>query len=65
MSQQAWIGWKLKAEAFDRLVEKYQSLEKCDGFYSQNWLEFTELFEQELQKLKSTLLLEEETTKKT
>ncbi len=55
MRQQAPLAWKLKAEAFDRLVEKYRSLENHDGFYSRNWLELTELLEAELQELKWVL----------
>ncbi len=60
MHQQAPLAWKLKAEAFDRLVEKYRSLENHDGFYSRNWLELTELLEAELQELKWVLSSEAE-----
>ena len=56
MRRQAPLAWKLKAEAFERLVEKYQSLENHDGFYSRNWLELTELLEAELKELKKVLL---------
>ena len=60
MHQQASLALKLKAEAFDRLVEKYRSLENHDGFYSRNWLELTELLEAELQELKWVLSSEAE-----
>lgn len=60
MRRQVPLDWKLKAEAFERLVEKYQSLDNHDGFYSRNWLEFTELLEAELKELKWVLLSEGE-----
>ena len=59
MREQDRLEWKLKAEAFDRLVEKYRSLEDHDGFYSRNWLELSEQLETELKQLRWVL-----TTKK-
>ncbi len=51
MREQDRLEWKLKAEAFDRLVETYQGLEDHDGFYSRNWLELSEQMETELKQL--------------
>ncbi len=56
MRRQAPLAWKLKSEAFERLVKKYRSLENHDGFYSRNWLELTEFLEAELKELKWVLL---------
>ena len=55
MREQDRLEWKLKAEAFDRLVEKYRSLENYDGFYSRNWLELSEQLETELKQLRWVL----------
>ena len=55
MREQDRLEWKLKAEAFDRLAEKYRSLEDHDGFYSRNWLELSEQLETELKRLKWVL----------
>ena len=55
MCEQDRLEWKLKAEAFDRLTEKYRSLEDHDGFYSRNWLELSEQLETELKQLKWVL----------
>ncbi len=55
MREQDRLERKLKAEAFDRLTEKYRSLEDHDGFYSRNWLELSEQLETELNQLKWVL----------
>lgn len=36
---------KLKAEWFDRVIEKYKSLQADAGFYSKNWVELAEVIE--------------------
>jgi len=55
MMEQDQLEQKLKAEAFDRLMEKYRTLEDGDGFYSRHWLEFSVFLEQEAQKVQLTL----------
>jgi len=55
MTEQDQLAQQLKAEAFDRLMEKYRSLEDGNGFYSQHWLEFSVFLEQEAQKVQLTL----------
>ena len=55
MTEQDRLQFRLKAEAFDRLVEKYRSLEDDDGFYSRHWLEFSELLEQEVRQIQWVL----------
>ncbi len=52
MNEQELRVLKLKAEAFDRLVEKYKSLQDEAGFYSRNWVELAELIEAALEKLR-------------
>ena len=42
---------KLKAESFDRIVEKYKSLQADAGFYSKNWVELVEVIEDRLERL--------------
>ncbi len=39
---------KLKAECFDRIVEKYNNLQADAGFYSKNWVELAEVIENEI-----------------
>lgn len=51
MSEQEELRLRLKAEAFDRLVEKYQDLKGDDGFYSKNWVELSDFMEQEIRQL--------------
>ncbi len=51
MSEQEQLRRRLKAEAFDRLVDKYRDLKADDGFYSKNWVELSELIEHEIQQL--------------
>ncbi|MBI4444460.1 MAG: hypothetical protein HY645_01020 [Acidobacteria bacterium] len=46
---------KKKAEAFDRIVNLYRSLQDDAGFYSRNWVEMTELIEEELKKVRSAI----------
>ena len=55
MTEQDQLAQQLKAEAFDRLMEKYRSLEDGNGFYSRHWLEFSVFLEQEAQKVQLTL----------
>ena len=55
MTEQDQLAQQLKAEAFDRLMEKYRSLEDGNGFYSHHWLEFSVFLEQEAQKVQLTL----------
>lgn len=43
---------ELKAEAFDRIVEKYGVLQADAGFYSKNWVELAEVIDDALQLLK-------------
>jgi len=52
MNEQELKVLELKAEAFDLLVEKYNSLQSDAGFYSRNWVELGELFEAVLKKLR-------------
>ena len=52
MNEQELKVLELKAEAFDLLVEKYNSLQSDAGFYSRNWVELGELFEAILKKLR-------------
>ena len=52
MNEQELRVLKLKAEAFDRLVERYKSLQDEAGFYSRNWVELAELIEAALEKLR-------------
>ncbi len=52
MNEQESRILNLKAEAFDRLVEKYKSLQDEAGFYSRNWVELAELIEAALEKLR-------------
>lgn len=51
MSEQEQLLQRLKAEAFDRLVERYRGLRDDAGFYSKNWVELTELLEAEIKKI--------------
>ncbi len=39
---------KLKADCFDRIVEKYNNLQENTGFYSKNWVELAEVIEDEI-----------------
>ena len=41
---------KLKAECFERIVEKYNNLQADTGFYSKNWVELAEVIEVEIKK---------------
>ncbi len=41
---------KLKADSFDRIVEKYNNLQEDTGFYSKNWVELAEVIEDEIRK---------------
>ena len=41
---------KLKADCFDRIVEKYNNLQADTGFYSKNWVELAEVIEDEIKK---------------
>jgi len=41
---------KLKADCFDRIVEKYNNLQEDTGFYSKNWVELAEVIEDEIKK---------------
>ena len=41
---------KLKAEYFDRIVKKYNSLQADAGFYSKNWVELAEVIEDAVKK---------------
>lgn len=52
MKEQEQLEARLKAEAFDRLLEKYRSLEDDAGFYSKNWVELTELIEAEVKRIR-------------
>lgn len=45
---------ELKAEAFDRIVGKFKSLEKDTGFYMRNWVELAELIEAEIERIKKS-----------
>lgn len=42
---------KIKAECFDRIAEKYNSLQADAGFYSKNWVELAEVIEAETKKV--------------
>lgn len=52
MKEQEQLEARLKAEAFDRVLEKYRSLEDDDGFYSKNWVVLTELIEAEIKRIR-------------
>ena len=52
MREQEQLEARLKAEAFDRILERYQNLENDDGFYSKNWVELSELIEAELKRIR-------------
>jgi len=43
---------RLKAEAFERIRDKYRTLENDDGFYSRNWVELSELIEGEVKRIR-------------
>lgn len=43
---------RIKAEAFDRVVAKYGSLQGEAGFYSSNWVELSEVIEAELRRIR-------------
>ena len=55
MTEQDQLEQQLKAEAFDRLMEKYRTLEDSDGFYSRHWLDFSFFLEQEAEKVQLIL----------
>ncbi|MFQ5737458.1 MAG: hypothetical protein ACE5JX_00460 [Acidobacteriota bacterium] len=42
---------RCKARAFDRILEKYQTLRDDAGFYSSNWVELAEIIESEWKRL--------------
>jgi hypothetical protein len=41
---------KIKAECFDRIVEKFKSLQADAGFYSKNWVELAEVIEDAIER---------------
>jgi len=41
---------KIKAECFDRIVEKFKSLQADAGFYSKNWVELAEVIEAAIER---------------
>lgn len=51
MSEREQLAQRLKAEAFDRILQKYSSLEHDAGFYSKNWVELSELIEAEAKQI--------------
>ncbi len=51
MSEQDQLLQRLKAESFDRVVERYRSLQNDAGFYSKNWVELAELLEAEIKRI--------------
>lgn len=52
MSEQEKLLTRIKAEAFDRVAEKYSSLQDEAGFYSSNWVELSEVIEAELRRIR-------------
>lgn len=44
MHEQQMMVLKMKAEGFDRILEKYQELQNSN-FYSRNWVELSEVIE--------------------
>ena len=50
MDEQQLMLMTLKAEAFDRIVDKYQELQQS-GFYTRNWVELAEVIDIELKEL--------------
>ena len=50
MDEQQLMLVTLKAEAFDRIVDKYQELQQS-GFYTRNWVELAEVIDIELKEL--------------
>ena len=53
MDEQQLMLLALKAEAFERIVGKYQELQHS-GFYSRNWVELAEVIENELKEISGT-----------
>ena len=43
---------RLKAEAFDRLADRYRILQTEAGFYSRNWVEIEQLIKAALENLR-------------
>lgn len=52
MSEREQLTQRLKAEAFDRIVEKHGLLQDDAGFYSKNWVELSELIEAEAKQIR-------------
>ncbi len=50
MDEQQLMLMTVKAEAFDRIVDKYQELQQS-GFYTRNWVELAEVIDIELKEL--------------
>lgn len=42
---------KTKAEHFDKIVERYRTLQEDAGFYSRNWVELAELIDAAMKSL--------------
>jgi uncharacterized protein YdcH (DUF465 family) len=42
---------KTKATHFDKIVEKYSTLQEDGGFYSKNWVELAEVIEAAMKTL--------------
>ena len=59
MSEQEQLEMRLKAEAFERIRDKYRTLENDDGFYSRNWVELSELIEGEVNRIRWILKKQE------
>ncbi len=52
--QQLFRFLRRRVDAFDQIIDKYQSLVDDAGFYSKNWVELAEIIEAELRKIEAT-----------
>ncbi len=52
--QQLFRFLRRRVDAFDQIIDKYQSLVDDAGFYSKNWVELAEVIEAELRKIEAT-----------
>lgn len=52
MEEQEQKLLKLKAQAFDRILACYRNLQNEAGFYSKNWVELSEVIEEERRRIK-------------
>jgi len=53
MMEEAAKTLVLKAQWLDEIISKYKTLRGNPGFYSQNWVELSELIEAAIEKVNS------------